>query len=65
MRQRKKIVYRDIATNRLITRQEAESRDSSSWIKEEVVVDGHGTFGRSEHPATVTTIRRRASCPVS
>jgi len=41
----RKVVYRDKATGRLITRQEAESRDSLTWAKEELlIVEDHGPF---------------------
>jgi hypothetical protein len=49
MRSKAKIVYRDKASGRLITRHDARSRDPATWTREKIVVmdpnDG-ATVGR-------------------
>ncbi len=44
MAQRQKTIYRDNATNRLITKKEAEQRDPSTWTEEPYYENGTEPF---------------------
>ena len=64
---KKKLIYRDNESNRLITEEDAKERDPTTWTKEEFLIRFDEPLGESDkfgEPETlsVSSIRQIAAC---
>ncbi len=58
-----KVIYRDLASNRLITEREADARDPETWVKEVFVqtLSPYAELGKEDLPSVQHLAPARAT----